>query len=128
MTHKYCYSLDNERFTDGYDDFQRTVSEALSDVNDETHVYVGETVSHENSRFYPDSDVIIEHMACQADDVGGEYAESYPDASKANEEKLNKMLEEMLDKWCKECGVSPSFYSVKNIRTILVETELEVTE
>lgn len=131
MKKQFTYSTNGEDFNGGsFDSHKEAMKEALAtfDESDTDFVYVGETVPHDNTRFYPDADLIIEHMALQADDVAGDYADGYPDASKEDEELLTKMMKDMLDEWCKKAQVSPSFYSVVNIKKYSVKTGKLVKE
>ena len=52
-------------------------------------------------------------MALQAEDVGGEHANDYPDVSKEAEVELTQQLEALLSKWCEKHEVTPTFYAVK---------------
>lgn len=118
---EWCYSFDNSVFKSGsfatrklaLEDARKEAN-ALNKENDENikHVYVAKCELTENSSLFPDSEIIIEHMQCQAEDVGGEYAESYPDVSDEAEKELTEQLHRLLSDWCSKHEVSPTFYTV----------------
>ncbi|MGF1884216.1 hypothetical protein [Vibrio splendidus] len=131
MKKQFTYSTDNEHFNGGsFDSHEDAKLEALATEHKPgtTFVCVGEVAPHDNATFYPDAELIIEHMYEQARDVGGEYAEDYPDVSKEDEKLLTQMMKETLDKWCEIAQVSPSFFGVKNIKKYSVETGKLVKE
>lgn len=121
MNNKYCYSWGGEKYNNGtFNSAQEALEDAIKEavlhqadegLNPDS-VYIAEAMTYQNSSFYPDADIIIEHMACNADDQGGEYAEDYLDFDKDAEIELTKMLHEVLDKWCAKHEISPSFYQV----------------
>lgn len=55
------------------------------------------------------ADDVIERIGERAWDIGGEYAEDYPECTKEQTEKLQALLEQ----WLSECP-APRFFSVKN--------------
>lgn len=121
MPIKYCYSWDGTDYNNGtFDSAQEALDDAIKESQlhqaDEGRtpefVFIAEATNYQNRTFYPDADIIIEHMACNADDRGGEYAGDYPDAGKEAEAELTQMLHEVLDKWCSKHEISPSFFQV----------------
>lgn len=122
MDKQWCYSFDNRNFSNGTFDTQKAALEEAQEVGIATnkegecnkikHIYVAECESPLNERMFPNADIIIEHMACQAEDIGGEFASDYPDVSEEQEKDLTRQLHELLNNWCKQSDVSPSFFSV----------------
>ncbi len=115
---EYCYSWNGEDFSRGvFDSIPAALADAAGD-NDEGlgTVHVGEVSRPCNSLFYPDADDVIDHMITQADDYAGEYASDYPDVSAEEKADLSKQLEALLDAWCQKCGISPTFYQVRNVK------------
>ncbi|EKO3650561.1 hypothetical protein M3910_000279 [Vibrio metschnikovii] len=122
MTKQWCYSFDNKNFSNGTFNTKKAALENAhkegiarnneEDSNNIKLIYVAECESPLNERMFPDADIIIEHMACQAEDIGGEYANDYPDVSQEQEDDLTHQLHELLNDWCKKCDVSPLFFSV----------------
>ena len=121
---KWTYSFDEEFFTNGDFDSKESALEAARkdatkerDINDQpfTSVFIGRTKPHKNSQFFPAGDDITEFMQNQASDVGGEYADDYPNVSEEDEKELTTQLHELLERWCKEKGVVPNFYTVEDI-------------
>lgn len=121
---KWTYTFDEEFFTNGnFDSKESALEAARKDVSKEpdgneqplTSVFIGRTKPHQNSQFFPDGETITEFMQNQASDVGGEYADDYPNVGEEDEEELTKQLHELLESWCKEKGVVPNFYTVEDI-------------
>lgn len=121
MGNKYCYSWDGKKYDNGtFDNAQAALDEAIKesfvhqaeDGKKTDYVYIAEAMTYQNSSFYPDADLIIEHMALEAHDKGGDYAIDYPDFDKNAKSELNQMLHKVLDKWCAKHNISPSFYQV----------------
>lgn len=116
----WCYSLNGEDYTSGtFESVEATLAagqkEAKAQIADGENVdfiYVAKAEQQHNYSFFPDGSDIIEHMADQADSVGGDYANNYPDVSDEAETELTTELHALLEKWCEKHGVSPSFYQV----------------
>lgn len=121
MNNQYCYSWDGKNYNNGtFNSAQEALDDAIKEsvehqvdegINPDS-VYIAEAMTYQNSSFYPDAEIITEHMACNADDQGGEHADDYPDFDKDAENELTQMLHEILDKWCDKHDISPSFYQV----------------
>lgn len=118
----WCYSLNNEDYSSGtFDSIQSALSagqkaanESIADGEIVNVIYVAKAKQQHNCSFFPDGSDIIEHMALQADDVGGDWANDYPDVSEEAEQELTTELHALLEKWCEKHGVSPSFYMVSD--------------
>ena len=116
----WCYSLDNSDFSSGiFSDKDVALADAKkeglarnSDGESLDTIYLSKADLANNEQFFPDADLIIEHMALQAEDVGGEHVDNYPDVSKEAEDELTKELEALLSKWCEKHEVAPTFYTV----------------
>lgn len=127
----WAYSFDNENFSSG---MFSTKKEALSDAqreglarneqNDENNqfIYIAKSEHATNEQFFPDADIITEHMFCNAEDVGGDYADKYPDVSVEAEEELTDALHKLLSDWCNKHEVAPSFYTVSESKKYNIST------
>lgn len=117
---EYCYSWDDELFDSGkFSSIEDALADAAENADDgddgwRTEVYIAEAIAFENSAFYPDASLILEHMGEQAWGEIGESADEYPDVSKEAREDLDVQLKAMLDAWCEKHEVSPQFYRVRN--------------
>lgn len=102
-----CWSVDEEDFNsitlgdllDNHEDLK------VGDI-----VYVGDATTPIYSHICDAGDV-IDTMRDRASDIGGEYAEDYPNVSSEAEEELNKFLSVWIGK-----HAHPTFYTVSNIR------------
>lgn len=121
---KWTYSFDEEFFTNGDFDSKESALDAARkdapkqhDINEQPlkSVFIGRTKPYQNSQFFPDGEDLTEFMQNQASDVGGEYADDYPNVSEEDEKELTAQLHELLERWCKDKGVAPSFYAVEDI-------------
>lgn len=114
----WCYSLDGEDYSSGtYSAAELALTEAQKaavELGDVKFLYVAKAEPQNNHSFFPDGSDIIEHMATQADDVGGDYSNNYPDVSDEAETELTSALHKLLENWCKKYSVSPSFYLVSD--------------
>ena len=72
-------------------------------------VYRGIMKGYEPSRFVPDASWIVEQMNEQACDVGGEWAESWPEPSDEACAELDSLLKDWANKNCGPC----TFYTVE---------------
>lgn len=116
----WCFSLDNENYSLGTYGTDREAlaagqAEAKERINDRKNIkfiYVAQSVEQLNSSFFPDGGDIIEHMENQADAVGGDYTNNYPDVTDEAVDELTVELHALLEKWCKKHEVAPTFYSV----------------
>ncbi|PSW29155.1 hypothetical protein C9J21_19915 [Photobacterium phosphoreum] len=122
MAKSWCYSFDNEQFRSGT---FATRKAALQDaqkeglaINKEKYnnkiewIYISECKPAVNKDMYPDADIIIEHMECQAEDIGGEYTNEYPDVTTEQKDELTDQLHELLDRWSNKHNITPTFYTV----------------
>lgn len=80
-------------------------------------IYFG-TVSTPTVNKLVDADDIIEMLGERAYDIGGEYAEDFPDVSAQERDELNTLLQNWIDNYCK-----PSFYSVLGIQEYIISEE-----
>ena len=113
----YAYSFDETDFSSGvFETLEKAIADAQLNADGFDRVFVGRVKNPVNSDFYPDADVITEHMLIQAEDVAGEYAEDYIDVSAEAEKDLTEYLHRMLDNWCRKYCISPSFYEVLEIK------------
>lgn len=122
MAKSWCYSFDNEKFRSGT---FTTRKAALKDVqaegfaiNEEEDnnkikwVYVAECKLAVNEDMFPDANIILEHMEFQAEDIGGEYGNDYPDVTKEQKDELTDQLNELLSRWSNKNDITPTFYTV----------------
>lgn len=120
MTEQWCFSLDNTKFTSGTFDSKKLALEAgqkegllLKEGGEAiSTIFVAPCKYAQNSQMYPDAELILEHMACQAEDIGREFAESYPDCDKEAEKELTEKMHALLDEWCSKHSISPTFYTI----------------
>jgi len=119
----WTYTFDEEFFTNGNFtskekalDAARKDAPTERDTNDQpfTSVFIGRTKPCVNSQFFPGGDDLTEHMQNQASDVGGEYADDYPNVGSEAEDELTNELHDLLERWCKKHNVEPSFYIVED--------------
>jgi hypothetical protein len=59
---------------------------------------------------------IIEQLSMRAYDDVGEVAEDWPEATKADVEKLDDMISEAIEKWMDETANRPAFYELEEIQ------------
>lgn len=110
----WCYSFDGESFTSGaFTSADNALQDAIKEADESAKVYLAPCETYDNSRFFPDADELINYMGNQADDVGGEFANDYPDVSEEAENELTEKLHALLNEWCDKHGVAPSFYGVR---------------
>lgn len=112
-----CWSAEDGHFR--YDCLQD-----LLDSNDELKVgdmvYVGNAKHTEPSRICNATD-IIDVMERRSWDIGGEYAEDYPNVSKEAHQELDDFISQWIMKHC-----PPNFYQVVNVREhVLTEEDLK---
>jgi hypothetical protein len=109
-----CWSRDEEDF------HARSLCELLDshdDLKPGDTVWVGEGVHPEPERLV-NEDAIIEHISEQAYDIGGEYADDYPDVTP----EQAKELESLVAGWIKR-ACPPTFYTVENIKPYVLTHE-----
>ena len=71
-----------------------------------------------------DTECILENMQCQAEDVGGDFAEEYTDNIYYSKEKQKELFDLVLN-WMNENLEQPTFYTAgKSIETLQVTEEL----
>ena len=122
---KYSYSLDNEHFSCEYD----SVEEALADAKVEAAqeypsgeietVYIGHVC-----RFKPtvNAESVITEIQDDADNEADEVDCGYlEDVSLVDLNKLQEMLTETFNKWAKETGNKPNFFTVENVKEYSLE-------
>lgn len=122
MKRQWCYSFNNKDFSSGAFCTKKLALEeaqkegfALNNSDDSStikFIYIAQCEVAKNHSFFPDAEILIEHMACQADDIGGEHANGYPDASHDAEKELTNELHKLLHNWCNKHCISPTFYTV----------------
>lgn len=104
---KEFWSFDKEDFC------HETLGDLIDSHRDELtpgmHVWRGTGVSPKPSELV-DADLVIDHIGEMACDIGGEYAEGYPECTTEQREKLQALLEQ----WLSECP-APDFFSVTNV-------------
>lgn len=115
-TSSECWSVDQEDFN------ARSLAELIEN-NIELHagqiVYVGTAISPTADQLC-DADDLIEMMGDRAHDIGGEYADDYPDVSQEAKTELNALLASWVTRHC-----PPSFYTVGGIKQYkLLESDL----
>jgi hypothetical protein len=117
-TGKFSFSFDNESFGDTFD----SIEEALHDAKIQASffdepiktVYIGEIWEFEP---IVDADSVIERIQNDAEDEAGECVDDYlEDVRIADELKLQEMLTETFNKWAKETGNEPKFFTVKEVQ------------
>lgn len=126
MTKQYAHSFDGSTFTGEF----TTIKAALADArlsakdleNNMLHVHIGEAKAPLVESFFPDADMVTEHMACQADDVSGDFSNAFPDVSKEAETQLTIKLHELLKNWCTEHEISIDFFHVINTKIYSLKT------
>lgn len=102
-----CWSVDQDDFN------ARTLQELLeNNVNLQAGqvVFVGTAITPAAEQLC-DADDIIEMIGERAHDIGGEYAEDFPDVSKEAKAELTAMLANWIAKHC-----PPTFYTVGSIK------------
>lgn len=110
-----------ECWSDDGSDFRYGTLDELLDCHDDIEpgrvVYVGEPDRPDPADFI-DADDVIELLACRGSDIGGEWAEDFPDITP----EAKKELDELLAAWVtKHCEVR--FYQVVNTREYVVTAE-----
>lgn len=110
---QWCYSFDNSNFKSAtFDSKEAAIESAKEDNDGQGFVYVAPCAVPKASAFFPDADLIIEHMAVSAADNYDEHADDYPDASTKAEDELTVSLHALLEEWCEKNGIKPTFYMV----------------
>jgi len=123
---QYTYSKDGKLFKYGpFDSVEAAIAAATKAGC--SIVHVGEVHPYSNSAFFPDADVITDHMMSAADAVAGDYSNCYPDVSEEASAELTAQLAVLLDAWCEKHGVKPSFHDVINItKHAIPKAEMEI--
>jgi hypothetical protein len=114
----YCYSYDDNHFSS---ETFRSIEDAILSARKEAvsrnnqgqnikNIYISKTVPQKNEQYFPDGDLIIEHMANQAYGTAGNSAKDYPNVSGEAIESLTKQLHHVLKLWCLEHNIEPDFY------------------
>ena len=130
QTDKYTYSFDNERFYGEYDSIEEALKEARKEAkgyieNDEDifenagAVYIGRVCRFEP---YVDADKVIEELQNYADYEADEASFDYlQDVTDEDLSKLENMLTETFNKWARETGNEPNFYTVEDVEEYSLE-------
>lgn len=126
-TDKYAFSFDNEGYYGQYDSIREALDTAKEDIKyrDELRgiktVYIGRCYVYEP---YVNAIRVIECVQQDAYDEVGEYIGDYLDNVKEEEwQKLEAMLTETFNKWAKETGNEPNFFTVADIVEYSLEEE-----
>ena len=119
-TDNYAYSFDNEHYFGQYDSIRIALRLAKQDIkyNDELKniktIYIGRVYKYEPC---VDAVRVIECVQQDAYDAADEYIGDYLDNVKEEEwQKLEAMLTETFNKWAKETGNEPNFFTVEEIQ------------
>lgn len=119
---KYSYSLDNEHFSCEYDSVEEALADARLEAAQEypageiDKVYIGYVCG-----FKPvvNAESVIEEIQNDADnEASHDYLE---DVSIVDLNKLQAMLTETFNKWAKETGNEPNFFTVEEIQEYSLE-------
>ena len=111
----YVYSLDEEEYHD-YDDIQDMIDESIEEYREcPNTIYKAQKKEHTHNDFICLDD-LIDNMKDRADDVAGEWAESY--LNDLNKDKKIE-LEKLIINWLDNNISKPSFFTV--------EKEIELT-
>lgn len=109
-----CWSRDEEDFN------ARSLSELLDshdDLKPGDTVWVGEAVHPDPARLV-NEDGIIENIGEAAYDIGGEYAEDYPEVTPAQAKELESLVADWIKRTC-----PPTFYTVANVKPYVLSHE-----
>lgn len=125
---KYSYSFyEDTGFSCEYDSIEEALQAAKEDAQNDDEfrdaktVYIGKVCE-----FVPvvDADNVIEGLQneayCDADDAAQDYLE---DVSIVDLNKLQEMLTETFNKWAKETGNEPNFYTVEDVEEYSLEDD-----
>lgn len=97
----------------------RTDKKYLQCYREKKTVYIGKVCKFEPKVF---SDIVVERIQEDAYDEAGEIAEDYlMYTSQKDMSKLNEMLTETFNKWAKETGNEPNFFTVEEIQEYSLE-------
>ena len=130
QTDKYAYSFDNERYYGDCD----SIEEVLKEAREEAKGYIENTEDiFENAgtvyigrvcRFQPyiDADKVIEELQNYADYEADEASFDYlQDVTDEDLSKLENMLTETFNKWARETGNEPNFFTVQDVAEYSLE-------
>lgn len=115
MSDKYGWSLDGE----GYQDQFSSRAEALDAAskaaaeNCVKEVYTCRCQFYNASHFVPDADMVVEWMQEQIYDLGGEWAEDYPNLKPGG----GAALDAALKSWANEWVYKMEWYTAKDVMT-----------
>lgn len=126
QTNKFSYSFyDDFDYSCEYDSIEEALAAAKADVKNDDELKDAETVYIGRvHKFVPEVYAwnIIEQLQEDADDETSSAAEDYlQDVSDDEANKLGEMLTETFNKWAKETGNEPNFFTVEDV----VEYSLE---
>lgn len=112
---KECWSLNNEEYN--FDSLEELMDSHGYELRPGHTVWRGTAKSPSISSLV-DVESVIENMGERAYEIGGEYAEDYPDVSAEHQAKLKALLEA----WLAECP-APTFYTVKDAQAYVLRAE-----
>ena len=118
---KKCYSTNDEDFD--FSGIEEAAQECWDNGIDEYAIgdiitlYEADCIPHKASDFSPFMDEYLTERAY--DDVGEECADGWQ-FSKEQSKSLQKVVDEVIDKWADENNMHPRFYSVGKSRPIRV--------
>ncbi|MFA9209480.1 MAG: hypothetical protein ACEQSN_15010 [Yersinia sp. (in: enterobacteria)] len=99
---EYTYSLDDETYKHGtFATRQAAITDAIETYEPVlgTKIFVGRSSLATMSELVSADDV-IQGLMCRADDIAGEYADTFPDLSVEDKNQLERMLIEFLIPRC----------------------------
>lgn len=125
-TDKFSYSFfEDLGYSSDYDSIDEALEAARADAKNDDEfrdaktVYIGRVYKYEP---YVDAVRVIECVQQDAYDEADEYIGDYLDNVKEEEwRKLEAMLTETFNKWAKETGNEPSFFTVEEIHEYSLE-------
>ena len=122
MYNKYVYSVDGDNYQ--YEEVGNVIDSIENDlVEGETALgktyYRGVAKKPLASSFCPDADWIFEHMAEQAQDEHGEWAEDFPERFTPDKKKE---LEKLIGDWC-NANMEVTFYGVVDVKELVITEE-----
>ena len=114
------YSSNEETFN--YDSIDEAVEDLIENnsdikVGDCVRVYSGESESVDVKHYVPN---IIEHMGEIAYDDMGEFADDFPDCTQDVDQQIQNEVEILIERLFEKHKLMPSFYKIKNQKTIEV--------
>ncbi|WP_088700378.1 hypothetical protein [Halomonas campaniensis] len=117
------FSTDDEWQSDIYGDLQELIEDREREAGDV--IYTG-TKRHAQATDYTINlaESVIENMQVQAEDDAGEVGEGYPEATKAQEQVLQALIDGWAEQYC-----TPDFYTIGNVKDYTITAEdVEVSQ